>query len=68
MKKYIEANLKFIIPQTSKPFFESSEYTGTVPRVHFKTEYKQVPILDIRNNAASYTFDKNGFQLLNHKL
>jgi hypothetical protein len=67
VKKYIEANLKFIIPQTSKPFFESSEYTGTVPRVHFKTEYKQVPILDIRNNAASYTFDKNGFQLLNHK-
>jgi len=67
MENKVEANLKFIVPQDSKPFFESSEYTGTVPKIHFKTEYRLVKILDIRNGNAKFTFEKNGFELLNHK-
>ena len=67
MKNNLEANLKFIVPQKTKPVFESSEYTGTVPKIHFKTEYRPVPILDIRDSNISYTMEKNGFQLLKHK-
>ena len=40
MKNSVEANLKFIVPQVDKPVFESSEYTGTVPKIHFETEYR----------------------------
>ena len=63
----MKANLKFIVPQDTKPYFESSEYTGTVPKIHFKTEYKAVKIIDIRDNVDKFTFEKNGFELLNHK-
>ena len=67
MKNNVEANLKFIVPQVTKPVFESSEYTGTVPKIHFETEYRSVPILDIRDSDIPYTMEKNGFQLLKHK-
>jgi len=67
MENQIEAKLKFIVPQDTKPFFESSEYTGTVPKIHFKTEYRSVEILDIRDNKDKFTFEKNGFELLKHK-
>ena len=67
MNNNIEANLKFIVPQDTKPFFESSAYTGTVPKIYFKTEYKSVTILDIRDNKESYSLAQHGFQLLNHK-
>ena len=67
MNNNIEANLKFIVPQDAKPFFESSAYTGTVPKIYFKTEYKSVTILDIRDNKESYSLAQHGFQLLNHK-
>ena len=58
MENQIEAKLKFIVPQDTKPFFESSEYTGTVPKIHFKTEYRSVEILDIRDNKDKFTFEK----------
>ena len=67
MKNNVEANLKFIVPQQTKPFFESSEYTGSVPKIHFKTEYKTVEILDIRDKKDQFQFEKNGFELLDHK-
>ena len=67
MKNNVEANLKFIVPQQTKPFFESSEYTGSVPKIHFKTEYKSVEILDIRDKKDQFQFEKNGFELLDHK-
>jgi hypothetical protein len=67
MKNNLEANLKFIVPQDTKPIFESSEYTGTVPKIHFETEYKSVLIHDVRDSSMSFTFENNGFQLLKHK-
>ena len=67
MKNNVEGNLKFIVPQVTKPVFESSEYTGTVPKIHFETEYRSVPIQDIRDSSISYTIENNGFQLLKHK-
>ena len=67
MEHIMKANLKFIVPQDTKPYFESSEYTGTVPKIYFKTEYRTVEIIDIRKNIEKFTFEKNGFELLNHK-
>tara|TARA_B100000686_G_scaffold10950_1_gene10975 strand:- start:5931 stop:6758 length:828 start_codon:yes stop_codon:yes gene_type:complete len=67
MKHSIEAKLLFIVPQATKPYFESSALTGTVPKVHFETEYKSVPINDIRNKLSKdkYVLDINGFEFYN---
>ena len=67
MDNTIEAKLLFIVPQDTKPYFESSALTGTVPKVHFETEYKSVSITDIRNKLAKEKFvlDVNGFEFYN---
>ena len=67
MDNTIEAKLLFIVPQDTKPYFESSALTGTVPKVHFETEYRSVPITDIRNKLAKEKFvlDVNGFEFYN---
>ena len=67
MSNTIEAKLLFIVPQDTKPYFESSALTGTVPKVHFETEYRSVPITDIRNKLAKEKFvlDVNGFEFYN---
>ncbi len=67
MYNTIEAKLLFIVPQDTKPYFESSALTGTVPKVHFETEYRSVPITDIRNKLAKEKFvlDVNGFEFYN---
>ena len=34
----MKVDLKFVVSQNSKPYFESSALTGTVPKIYFKTE------------------------------
>ena len=64
MRDTINSKLKFIVSQDTKPYFESSALTGTVPKVHFKIEDKNVSIEDLRNNFQSkkYSLDINGFE------
>ena len=69
MESTVEAKLKFIVPQDTKPYFESSALTGHLPKIHFKTEYKTVVVKDIRKNLNknSYILDENGFEFHNFK-
>jgi len=60
----IDAALTFIVPQDTKPVFESSASTGTVPKIHFETEDRTVRIEDVRAMAAPATIEKEGFELL----
>jgi len=60
------AALTFIVPQDSKPYFQSSALTGGVPRVFFKTEDLTVPIQDMRPLAPDLSLDREGFELRNY--
>ncbi len=42
------AALTFIVPQDTKPYFESSALTGGEPRVHFETEARRADVRDMR--------------------
>ncbi len=63
----IRAALTFITPQATKPVFESSAYTGGVPRVLFATERHTVPIRDMRPFVAGFSLDREGFALRRSK-
>jgi len=64
----VRAALTFITPPSSpgaaKPAFESSAYSGGVPRVLFETERHIVPIRDMRPRAEKFSLDREGFELL----
>jgi hypothetical protein len=59
----LRAALTFIVPQESKPYFESSAVTGGEPRVHFATEQREVLLHDMRPLAESLSLDNEGFEL-----
>lgn len=59
----VRAGLTFISRSDRKPVFESSAYTGSVPRVLFETERHVVEIADMRPWAAGFTLDREGFEL-----
>lgn len=59
----VEADLTFIVPQDSKPYFKSSALTGGEPEVHFRTENRAVPIHDMRDRAGDLSLDREGFEL-----
>jgi hypothetical protein len=59
----VEANLTFIVPQDTKPYFNSSELTGGVPELFFETEQHPVTIHDMRAADAELSLDKQGFEL-----
>ena len=69
MQDKIKVNLKFVVSQNSKPYFESSALTGDIPKIYFKTEWKSIDIQDLRseNNIEKFTIDSNGFELLQHE-
>ena len=69
MQDKIKVNLKFVVSQNSKPYFESSALTGDLPKIYFKTEWKSVDIQDLRSesNIEKFTIDDNGFELLQHE-
>ncbi|MDP6342406.1 MAG: CmcJ/NvfI family oxidoreductase [Alphaproteobacteria bacterium] len=63
----VRGALTFIVPQDSKPYFESSALTGGEPKVHFKTEDRTVVIHDMRPLAGDLSLDREGFELLRHE-
>lgn len=61
----VRAALTFIVPQDTKPYFESSASTGGEPRVHFETRQHAVTLHDMRPLASTFDLDTQGF-LLRH--
>ncbi|MDX1431515.1 MAG: CmcJ/NvfI family oxidoreductase [Gammaproteobacteria bacterium] len=62
----VRAALTFIVPQATKPYFESAALTGGEPRIHFRTEQREVLVRDMRPLADSLSLDRQGFVLLSH--
>ena len=63
----VRGALTFIVPQETKPYFESSALTGGEPRVHFETETRRVDVRDMRRVADMLSLDREGFLLVSHK-
>ena len=63
----VDASLTFIVPQHTKPYFESSALTGGLPKTYFKTERHCVTIHDMRAIADGLSIDRQGFELRQHK-
>ncbi len=63
----VRAPLTFIVPQDSKPYFQSAALTGGQPKVFFETENRMVTIRDMRPLAGSLSLDRQGFELHRHE-
>ena len=63
----VRGALTFIVPQDTKPYFESSALTGGEPRVHFETETRRVDVRDMRQVADMLSLDREGFLLVRHE-
>jgi hypothetical protein len=63
----VRAPLTFIVPQDSKPYFQSAALTGGDPKVFFETENRMVTIRDMRPLAGSLSLDRQGFELHRHE-
>ncbi len=62
----VRAALTFIVPQASKPYFNSSALTGGVPELFFESEERTVTIRDMRPLADGLSLDRQGFELRRH--
>ena len=62
----VRGALTFIVPQETKPCFESAALTGGEPRVHFRTEVRRVDVRDMRRVADLLSLDRHGFLLVRH--
>lgn len=60
----VRAPLTFIVPQDTKPYFESSALTGGDPKVHFQTERRAVDIRDMRAIVGEMSIESTGFKLM----
>jgi len=60
----VRASLTFIVPQATKPRFESAALTGGDPKVHFQVEQREVTIHDMRPISDALTLAREGFVLL----
>ena len=63
----VRGALTFIVPQETKPCFESAALTGGEPRVHFETEVRRVDVRDMRRVADMLSLDRQGFLLVRHE-
>ncbi len=63
----LRGSLTFIRPQSTKPVFHSSAYTGGKPEFHFDSEIHEVPVHDMRALPQAPDVDREGFELVNHK-
>ena len=63
----VRGALTFIVPQDTKPRFESAALTGGEPRVHFETEVRRVDVRDMRRIADPLSLDRHGFLLVRHR-
>lgn len=62
----VRAELTFIVPQDTKPYFESAALTGGEPKVHFETEQRTVTVRDMRSLVDDLSLDRQGFVLRRH--
>jgi len=60
----VEAPLKFIRRQKTKPKFHSSALTGGDPEIFFKTEDRPVSIADMRAVADTLSIEREGFEFM----
>ena len=65
-RENIEASLRFIVPQDTKPYFNSSALTGGLPKLFFESEDHTVTIRDMRPLADELSLDRQGFELRQH--
>ena len=63
----VRGALTFIVPQETKPYFESAALTGGEPRVHFRTEVRRVDVRDMRRVSDRLSLDRHGFLLVRHE-
>ena len=63
----VRASLTFIVPQETKPYFESAALTGGLPKVHYETEVHRVDVRDMRRIASRLSLDRQGFVLARHE-
>ena len=63
----VRGALTFIVPQDTKPYFESAALTGGEPKVHFQTEVRHVDVCDMRRIADLLSLDRQGFLLVRHE-
>ena len=63
----VRGALTFIVPQDTKPCFESAALTGGEPRVHFETEVRRVDVRDMRRVVDLLSLDRHGFLLVRHE-
>lgn len=63
----VRGALTFIVPQGTKPYFESSALTGGEPKVHFETQNRFVDLRDMRRVADQLSLDRQGFVLVKHE-
>ena len=63
----VRGALAFIVPQDTKPYFESAALTGGEPRVHFETEVRHVDVRDMRRITHLLSLDLQGFLLVRHE-
>ena len=63
----VRGALTFIVPQETKPYFESSALTGGLPKVYFDTENHYVDVHDMRRIVDGLSLDQHGFVLISHE-
>ena len=63
----VRASLTFIVPQETRPYFESAALTGGLPKVHYETEVHRVDVRDMRRIANRLSVDRQGFVLVRHE-
>ena len=63
----VRSALTFIVPQGTKPYFDSSALTGGLPKVYFETEARVVNVRDMRQIADQLSLDRQGFLLVDHE-
>ena len=63
----VRGALTFIVPQDTKPRFESSALTGGEPKVYFELDVRRVDVRDMRRIADRLSLDRQGFVLLRHE-
>ena len=62
----VQSRLTFIVPQETKPYFNSSALTGGQPEIFFETEDHEVTIRDMRPLVGELSINRQGFEFRRH--
>ena len=63
----VAGSLSFIIPQDTKPSFQSTALTGGEAKLFFEIEDIEVEVADMRVIAGTLSIDREGFELRRHQ-